>query len=52
MQGICMNAAGNRAMEYGFDRGIWGGLSFVVTTRGNNRALVLFALYIPKHHFG
>ena len=31
-----MNAAGSMTMEYGFDRGIWGGILFVVTTRGNH----------------
>jgi hypothetical protein len=33
-----MKAAGNLTMEYGFHRGIWswGGISFVVTTRGNH----------------
>ncbi len=31
-----MNAAGNMTMEFGFDRGIWGGISFVVSTRGNH----------------
>ncbi len=31
-----MNAAGNVTMEYDFDRGIWGRISFVVTTRGNH----------------
>ena len=35
-----MNAAGNMTMVYGFERGIWGEISFVVTTRGNH-ALVL-----------
>ena len=35
-----MNAAGKRTIEYGFERRIWGGISFVVTKRGNH-ALVL-----------
>jgi hypothetical protein len=33
MRGIRTRAAGGMIMVYGFYRGIWGGISFVVTTR-------------------
>ncbi len=40
-------------MEYGFDQGIWGGISFVVNMRGNHAlVLALFVLKIKDFFFG
>ncbi len=53
-----MNAAGIMTMVYGFERGIWDGISFVITTRGNHalgppkrREFALFVLKIKLFFF-